>query len=427
MNNSSKIKRDNMNMVTTNNTKNKPTGSKSRIKFLLLTMLLTLFMSGCTGETSTTDTTMADVSTEATDTASESQKTDATDQTGLSEQTDQTNQSNSETQYAENKVTEAPPFDASDIPAYTGDNYIVIHDNVPYFDASELATASYEYYSDLDDLGRCGFCVADIGTDLMPTEERGEIGSIKPTGWQQNKYMGVVDGNYLYNRCHLISYQLTGENANEKNLITGTRNFNEKGMLPFENMVADYIKETGNHVLYRVTPVFDGNNLLADGVLMEAESVEDEGAGILFCVFCFNVQPGIVIDYTDGSNHLENDSAAGGNNEAKASGNTSADKNTASSASAGTTAVVDNSDASTSQTTTAQNDQQQHNAASTIDSSSQQTALSQPAGGGMCWKSATGSKYHSRNNCGNMNPDKAVQITIEQAEAQGLGRCKNCW
>lgn len=424
MNNSNKIKRDNMNMITTNNTKNKPTGSKAKIKFLLLTMLLTLFMAGCTGETSTTDTTMADVSTEATDTASESQKTDDTDQTK------QPNQSNSETQYAENKVTEAPPFVASDIPAYTGDNYTVIHNNVPYFDASELATASYEYYSDLDDLGRCGFCVADIGTDLMPTEERGEIGSIKPTGWQQNKYMGVVDGNYLYNRCHLISYQLTGENANEKNLITGTRNFNEKGMLPFENMVADYIKETGNHVLYRVTPVFDGNNLLADGVLMEAESVEDEGAGILFCVFCYNVQPGIVIDYTDGSNHLENDSstdAAGGNNEAKASGNTSTDKNTASSASAGTTAAVDNSAASTSQTTTTQNDQQQNNAASTIDNSSQQTAPSQPAGGGMCWKSATGSKYHSRNNCGNMNPDKAVQITIEQAEAQGLGRCKNCW
>ena len=404
--------------------------NSSKIKFLLLTMLLTLFMSGCTGETSTTDTTMADVSTEATDTATESQKTDVTDQTGLSEQVDQPNQSNSETQYAENKVTEAPPFDASDIPAYTGNNYAVIHDNVPYFDASELATASYEYYSELDDLGRCGFCVADIGTDLMPTEERGEIGSIKPTGWQQNKYMGVVDGNYLYNRCHLISYQLTGENANEKNLITGTRNFNEKGMLPFENMVADYIKETGNHVLYRVTPVFDGNNLLADGVLMEAESVEDEGAGILFCVFCYNVQPGIVIDYTDGRNHLENDSstdAAGGNDEAKASGNTSTGKNAASSASADANAVVDNSAASTSQTATAQNDQQQNNAASTIDSSSQQTAPSQPAGCGMCWKSATGSKYHSRNNCGNMNPDKAVQITIEQAEAQGLGRCKNCW
>ena len=132
---------------------------------------------------------------------------------------------------------------------------------------------------------------------------------IKPSGWQtpQSKYE-FVDGKYLYNRCHLISYQLTGENANEKNLITGTRNFNEKGMLPFENMVTDYIKETGNHVLYRVTPVFDGNNLLADGVLMEAESVEDEGAGILFCVFCYNAQPGIVIDYTDGSNHLENDS-----------------------------------------------------------------------------------------------------------------------
>ena len=312
---------------------------------------------------------------------------------------------------------------------YDGEPYVVINDDEPDFTEDELQPEAYESYSELDGLGRCGVAEAVIGEELMPTEKRGNIGQVKPSGWQTVKYDNV-DGKYLYNRCHLIGYQLTAENANEENLITGTRYMNVEGMLPFENMVTDYIKETGNHVLYRVTPVFDGNNLLADGVLMEAESVEDEGAGILFCVFCYNAQPGIVIDYTDGSNHLENDSstdATGGNNEAKASGNTSTDKNTASSASADANAVVDNSAASTSQTATAQNDQQQNNAASTIDNSSQQAAPSQPAGGGMCWKSATGSKYHSRNNCGNMNPDKAVQITIEQAEAQGLGRCKNYW
>ncbi len=189
---------------------------------------------------------------------------------------------------------------ALEIPAYIGESFIVLNNNIPLFTETELTTTSFEYYSPLDALGRCGVTYACIGADMMPTEERGNIGQIKPTGWHTIKYEGI-DGNYLYNRCHLIGYQLTGENANEQNLITGTRSMNVDGMLPFENMVADYVKETGNHVLYRVTPVFEGDNLLATGVRMEAMSVEDKGAGILFHVFVYNVQPGIVINYADGS------------------------------------------------------------------------------------------------------------------------------
>lgn len=161
-----------------------------------------------------------------------------------------------------------------DIPEYAGNPYIAINDNIPFFSNDELTTNSFENYSQLDSLGRCGVCTASIGKDLMPTEKRGEIGSVKPTGWQTAKYENV-DGKYLYNRCHLIGYQLTAENANKQNLITGTRYLNVQGMLPFENMVADYIKETNNHVLYRVTPIFEENNLVANGVLMEAKSVED--------------------------------------------------------------------------------------------------------------------------------------------------------
>jgi len=175
--------------------------------------------------------------------------------------------------------------------------FVTINGNKPSFFEEE-----YETYSQLDVLGRCGPAEACIGPALMPTEERGEIGMVKPTGWHTVKYDNV-DGNYLYNRCHLIGYQLTGENANEKNLITGTRYFNVEGMLPFENQVADYIRDTGNHVMYRVTPVFTGSNLLADGVVMEAMSVEDSGAGICFHVFVYNKQPGIFIDYETGGSY----------------------------------------------------------------------------------------------------------------------------
>ena len=184
-----------------------------------------------------------------------------------------------------------------DIPAYTDKPYVEINGNVPFFEEGDYTTQSYESYSELDALGRCGVAMASIGVDIMPTEEREEsLASVTPSGWKQENY----DGTYLYHRCHLIGFQLTGENANKKNLITGTGYFNVTGMLPFENQVADYVKETENHVLYRVSPIFEGNNLVASGVLMEAYSIEDDGAGVTFCVFVYNVQPGIFIHYLTG-------------------------------------------------------------------------------------------------------------------------------
>lgn len=198
----------------------------------------------------------------------------------------------------------APAIDLSNIPAFSGEPYVAINDNIPDFTDADLTSSSFEKYSSLDSLGRCGIAYACIGTDLMPTEDRGSIGQVKPSGWHTVKY-DCVDGKYLYNRCHLISYQLTAENANENNLITGTRYLNVEGMLPFENIVADYIKETGNHVLYRVTPIFEGNNLVASGVQMEAKSVEDNGEGILYNVYCYNSQPGVGINYATGDSWLD--------------------------------------------------------------------------------------------------------------------------
>ncbi len=198
-----------------------------------------------------------------------------------------------------------PSVSLDDIPSFDGSTpYVIINDGVPFFEDEEMTTESYESYSELDLLGRCGVTVACVGIDIMPTEERGSIGSVKPTGWHTIKY-DIVDGHYLYNRCHLIGYQLTGENANKKNLITGTRYMNVDGMLPFENMVADYVKETENHVMYRVTPIFEGNNLVANGVLIEAKSVEDNGEELQFCVYVYNSQPGIVIDYATGESKLD--------------------------------------------------------------------------------------------------------------------------
>ncbi|WP_418616277.1 DNA/RNA non-specific endonuclease [[Ruminococcus] lactaris] len=188
-----------------------------------------------------------------------------------------------------------------DVPAYSGEPYVEVNDNQPEFTEEELTTVSYEDYSELDELGRCQSAEACIGQDLMPTETRESISSVKPTGWK-NKSYDTVDGGYVYNRCHLIGFQLTGENANEENLITGTRYMNVEGMLPFEDEVAAYIKETDNHVMYRVTPVFEGDDLIASGVQMQAESVEDDGAGISFNVYVYNVQPYVVIDYRTGEN-----------------------------------------------------------------------------------------------------------------------------
>lgn len=191
------------------------------------------------------------------------------------------------------------------IPEYTKESYVIINDNEPRFEEEDYKTKSFERYSNLDYLGRCGVAYANIGTDIMPTEERGKIGQIKPSGWHTVKY-DIVEGKYLYNRCHLIGYQLTGENANEKNLITCTRSMNTTGMLRFENKVKDYIIKTNNHVLYRVTPIFEGTNLLAKGVQIEAYSVEDQGKGIKFNVFVYNVQDGIEIDYETGDSKLKN-------------------------------------------------------------------------------------------------------------------------
>lgn len=190
--------------------------------------------------------------------------------------------------------------DLAQIPEYTRSPYTVINDNEPEFEANDFSTEAFENYSELDDLGRCGVAYANICQEIMPTEKRGAIGMVKPSGWHTVKYPELIKDRYLYNRCHLIGFQLAGENANTKNLITGTRYLNVDGMLPFEDEVADYVKETDNHVLYRVTPVFDGDNLVASGVQMEAESVEDDGAGVKFNVFCYNVQPGIGIDYATG-------------------------------------------------------------------------------------------------------------------------------
>ena len=198
---------------------------------------------------------------------------------------------------------EVASYNLSDIPAYSNESYVIINNNEPNFDEDDLTTTSFEKYSDLDYLNRCGVAYANIGIDLMPTIERRSIGMIKPSGWHTVKY-DIVNGKYLYNRCHLIGYQLTGENANEKNLITCTRYMNTEGMLEFENQVGDYIKETNNHVLYRVTPIFEGSNLLAKGVQIEALSVEDNGKGIKFNVFVYNVQDGIEIDYTNGNSKL---------------------------------------------------------------------------------------------------------------------------
>ena len=263
---------------------------------LLLALIITL--SGC-ASVSNTDTT--------------------TDIINVNEQTDSTEKNNEETQSEiesvsfselEQKKTEVSnvSFDLSSIPAYSGKAYVVVNNNNPYFEKSDLTTKSFEQYAPLDSLGRCGVAYANIGRDIMPTGERGSIGMVKPSGWHSIRYENV-EGKYLYNRCHLIGFQLSAENANTSNLITGTRYLNIQGMLPFENMVADYVKGTNNHVLYRVTPIFEGNNLVASGVLMEGYSVEDNSDGICYNVYCYNVQPGIKINYLTGDSEAEDGSA----------------------------------------------------------------------------------------------------------------------
>lgn len=259
------------------------------------------------------------------------------------------------------------------IPAYDGKAYVAVNNNEPFFTDSDMITTAFENYSDLDSLGRCGVAYANICKDIMPTEERGKIGMIKPSGWHTVKY-DVIKDRYLYNRCHLIGYQLAGENANPKNLITGTRYLNVEGMLPFENLVADYVNNTGNHVLYRVTPMFSGSNLVANGVLIEAKSVEDNGGGILFNVYCYNVQPGVGINYENGDSWL--------------------DGTTGSASSGSDTSATENSDA---------------------DSSNSET---------MVHITATGKKYH-RAGCRTLKKSD-TEVTLDEAKSMGLSPCGIC-
>lgn len=236
-------------------------------------------------------------------TVSEKVSETATDETTryTTEEFSETQTEKSETTTEKEKTEQiGSKSEVDSIPKYSGVAYVVLNGNEPSFTKSEITDKFFESYSSLDSLGRCGVAFACLGRETMPTDERGSIGQVKPSGWHTVKY-DCVDGKYLYNRCHLIGFQLSGENANVKNLITGTRYLNIEGMLPFENMVADYIKETNNHVMYRVTPIFEGGNLVAGGVQMEAYSVEDNGDGICFNVYCYNVQPGVEIDYRDGT------------------------------------------------------------------------------------------------------------------------------
>lgn len=259
------------------------------------------------------------------------------------------------------------------IPAYDGRAYVAVNNNEPFFTDSDMTTTAFENYSDLDSLGRCGVAYANICKDIMPTEERGKIGMIKPSGWHTVKY-DVIKDRYLYNRCHLIGYQLAGENANPKNLITGTRYLNVEGMLPFENLVADYVNNTGNHVLYRVTPMFSGSNLVANGVLIEAKSVEDNGGGILFNVYCYNVQPGVGINYENGDSWL--------------------DGTTGSASSGSDSSAAENSAANSSNSET------------------------------MVHITATGKKYH-RAGCRTLKKSD-TEVTLDEAKSMGLSPCGIC-
>lgn len=218
-----------------------------------------------------------------------------------------TNQQETEAVGENRPVTDDGVLSYRDVPAFEGNPYVYVNEGEPTFtDEQRAAEPGHEHYGELDELGRCTAALAVVGPETQPTEKRGSIGEIRPSGWQMAKY-DFVEGKYLFNRCHLLGYQLTGENANPQNLITGTRYLNIQGMLPFENAVADYVDATGNHVLMAVTPIFEGSELVARGVHMMAESVEDGGEGVAFNVFCYNVQPGVVIDYGTGASMLEED------------------------------------------------------------------------------------------------------------------------
>lgn len=293
------------------------------------------------------------------------------------------------------------------IPAYDGKAYVAVNNNEPFFTDSDMTTTAFENYSDLDSLGRCGVAYANICKDIMPTEERGKIGMIKPSGWHTVKY-DVIKDRYLYNRCHLIGYQLAGENANPKNLITGTIYLNVEGMLPFENLVADYVNNTGNHVLYRVTPMFSDSNLVANGVLIEAKSVEDNGGGILFNVYCYNVQPGVGINYENGDSWLD------GTTPQKQSAQTDTPKNEGSQSSAGSGAGESGSSGSTTGSASSGSDSSAAEN-SAADSSNSET---------MVHITATGKKYH-RAGCRTLKKSD-TEVTLDEAKSMGLSPCGIC-
>lgn len=297
------------------------------------------------------------------------------------------------------------------IPAYDGKAYVAVNNNEPFFTDSDMTTTAFENYSDLDSLGRCGVAYANICKEIMPTEKRGKIGMIKPSGWHTVKY-DVIKDRYLYNRCHLIGYQLAGENANPKNLITGTRYLNVEGMLPFENLVADYVNNTGNHVLYRVTPMFSGSNLVANGVLIEAKSVEDNGGGILFNVYCYNVQPGVGINYENGDSWLDGTAPQEQSVQTGAAQNGGSQSSDGSQAGAsagdtGSSGSITGSAASGSDTSPAEN--------SVSDSSNSKT---------MVHITATGKKYH-RAGCRTLKKSD-TEVTLDEAKSMELSPCGIC-
>lgn len=413
----------------------------SKPKWIKGTSLLVAFIIACliapTSNTSTTEVANIEptevISIESTETETieiiSTERTEDTEEAITETETEIATEVETETSTAENKTTAsetaikdqktttsknttstAMSVSLSDIPAYSGSPYVAVNNNVPFFTNNEMKTTAFENYSSLDTLGRCGVAYANVCTEIMPTEERGTIGQVKPSGWHTVKY-DIVSGKYLYNRCHLIGYQLSAENANTKNLITGTRYLNTEGMLPFENMVADYVKETNNHVLYRVTPMFDGNNLVASGVLMEAKSVEDNGDGILFNVYCYNVQPGITIDYATGDSALDGTTPEQTKQESKKT-------NTKSSNSS-------NSAASTSESSTTATAP-----ASTTDNSAtvQEAPAPTPAdttsnGSVIVHITDTGSKYHNAG-CRYLKSDH--EVTLDEAKAMGLTPCGVC-
>lgn len=334
-----------------------------RLAAIILSLVMLLSFAGCDLETTSS---LNDYSS---DIIGETVVSDVSDSsTGFNSSTNDVTTSSATTSVV--GTGKADPPAASSIPDYSGKVFIQLYNNTPNFSAAELKTTGYEKYGNIDSLGRVTTAIASLGKDTMPKEgeKRGDISGIKPSGWVQKQYSNI-SGTWLYNRCHLIGWQLSAENANKSNLITGTRYFNTEGMLPFENMVADYIKETNNHVAYRVTPVFEGNDLLCKGVQIEAYSVEDNGKGISFNVFCYNVQPGITINYATG------DSSSTSNQES---------------------------------------------------SSLPVVSEKEETQGEMVWiPTKGGTKYHSRSNCSNMiDPE---YVSKESAISQGFEACKRCY